>query len=82
MMGDIVIVDTLLSFLMGVLELYASFGAAYCSECEIQCIIQNVKKKKVKKTSIDKVIGCLERQQIKRQDKIEKKKKRGRIKES
>ena len=41
------------------------------------------KKKKVKKTSIDKVIGCLERQQqIKRQDKIEKKKKRGRIKES
>lgn len=58
----------------GVLELDASFEVAYCSECGTQCIIQNVKKKKMKRTSLDKVIGFLERQQqIKRQDRIEKK---------
>ena len=60
----------------GVLELDASFEVAYCSECGTQCFIQNVKKKKVKKTPLDKVIGFVERQQqIKRQDKIEKKQK-------
>ena len=60
----------------GVLELDANFEVAYCSKCGTQYIIQNVKKKKLKKTSLDKVIGFVERQQqIKRQDKIEKKEK-------
>ena len=57
----------------GVLELDASFEVAYCSECGTQCIIQNFKKKKIKRTPLDKVIGFVERQQqIKRQDRIEK----------
>ena len=61
----------------GVLELDASFEVAYCSECGTQCIIQNFKKKKIKRTPLDKVIGFVERQQqIKRQDRIEKYKKR------
>ena len=60
----------------GVLELDASFEVAYCSECGTQCFIQNVKKRKIKKTPLDKVIGFVERQQqIKRQDRIEKKQK-------
>ena len=60
----------------GVLELDSNFEVAYCSECGTQCVIQNLKKKKMKKTSLDKVIDFVERQQqIKRQDKIEKKQK-------
>ena len=57
----------------GRLELDADFEVAICADCGFQSIIQNAKKKKIRKTPLDKVIGFVERQQsIIRQDAQEK----------
>ena len=58
----------------GKLELDSNFEVAYCADCGTQSIIQNVKKKIQRKSSLDKVFDFVERQQnIKRQDKQEEK---------
>lgn len=60
----------------GNLELDSNFKVAICKECGAQCIVQNVKNKKEKKTSLEVVVDFVERQQsLHRADKREKERK-------
>lgn len=55
----------------GNLELDATLETAYCQYCGAMCIVKNAQKKK-KETSLDKVIGFVERQQdLRRKDRVE-----------
>lgn len=52
----------------GKLELDVNFEVAYCADCGTQCIIKNVKKK-VKQTTLDKIIELADKQNhTRRQD--------------
>ena len=52
----------------GRLELDVNFEVAYCADCGTQCIIRNAKKKS-KRTSLDKIIEFIEKQNnTRRQD--------------